>query len=196
MKSKFIICTLCLLTLSACTKKQDEPKGCGDELVCEVGQPADMSAYEGFMNENHQFKEALMNDFLIKLNSGADAIFYIGYSTCPWCVEALPIMNEVAQELNLTIYYIDKKAETSDPDTIRAVEEVLGDRLDQDEDGKPHLYVPYVVVMQDGEIRADHTGTLADHDAHERKMSEAEQAELKQIYTEMFQILTSENNNG
>ena len=46
--------------------------------------------------------------------------------------------NEVAKQLDLNIYYIDKKAETSDEATIAKVEDVLKDILTE-MDGKPHL---------------------------------------------------------
>ncbi len=195
MKKSIFACMLCLLALSACGKetetKQDKPNGCGDEPICDVGKSADMSAYEGFMETNHRFIEAPMKDFLIKLDNQASAVYYFGYSTCPWCVEALPIMNEVAEAENINIFYIDKKAETSDDESAAAIEARLGDILDRDDEGKPHLYVPFVVVIKDGEVIAHHTGTLDSHDAHERKMNEDEKQELKAIYEEMFAKLAS-----
>lgn len=194
MKHGMILCMISLITLCACANQKESehksPNACDDGPTCAVGDPADMSAYEGFTETEHQFIKAPMSDFLIKLDAGADAVYYFGFSTCPWCIEALPIMNDVAKENNIPIYYIDKKAETSDAASIQAIEERLADILNPDEEGKPHLYVPLVVVMKDGEIVAHHTGTVDEHDAHERTMNDEEKQQLKQIYQEMFQKLS------
>lgn len=98
-------------------------------------------------------------------------------------------MNEVAKELDLNIFYIDKKADTTKEEDSKAIEARIPDKLEKDDDGNPHLYVPYVITMKEGEITSYHTGTVDSHDAHERKMTDEEKAELKKIYQEMFQSL-------
>lgn len=182
-----LLCSSC----SANNKKQEDkgPKGCDGDEVCDVTDRADMTSYEGFMDEKHQFIEVPMSDFLLKLDAGATGIYYFGYTTCPWCVEAVPIMNEVAKELDLNIFYIDKKAETTKEEDSKAIEARIPDKLDKDDDGKPHLYVPYVITIKEGEITSYHTGTVDSHDAHERKMNDKEKAELKKIYQEMFETV-------
>ena len=182
MKKGIVLCMVSFMALCACANQKDSnqktPNACDDSPICGVGNSADMSAYEGFMETEHQFIETAMSDFLIKLDAGAEAIYYFGYPTCPWCIEALPIMNEVAKEVNLPIYYIDKKAETSDEESIQSIEKRLSDILEADEEGNPHLYVPLVVV------------TLDEHDAHERTMNDEEKQQLKEIYQEMFQKIS------
>lgn len=182
-----LLCSSC----SANNKKQEDknPKGCDGDEVCDVTDRADMTSYEGFMDEKHQFIEVPMSDFLLKLDAGATGIYYFGYTTCPWCVEAVPIMNEVAKELDLNIFYIDKKAETAKEEDSKAIEARIPDKLDKDDDGNPHLYVPYVITIKEGEITSYHTGTVDSHDAHERKMNDKEKAELKKIYREMFETV-------
>lgn len=182
-----LLCSSC----SANNKEQENknPKGCDGDEVCDVKDRADMTSYEGFMDQKHQFIEVPMSDFLLKLDAGATGIYYFGYTTCPWCVEAVPIMNEVAKSLDLNIFYVDKKAETTKEEDSKAIEARIPDKLDKDEDGNPHLYVPYVITIKEGEITSYHTGTVDSHDAHERKMNDKEKAELKKIYQEMFETV-------
>ncbi len=191
MKKNILLCVLALTALCACTKQAEQssnndPKGCDDSQICDTGKLADMSAYEGFMEEEHQFVKTQMSDFLLKLDANATGIYYFGYSTCPWCIEAVPILNEIAKEHNTSIYYVDKKAETSTGEECKKIESRLGDKLELDDEGKPHLYVPFVVAISEGEVRAYHTGTVDDHDAHERKMTNEEIKELTQIYEDLF----------
>lgn len=183
-----LICSSCSANHSD-TDDTNDPKGCDGDEICDVKDRADMSSYEGFMDHEHQFIEVPMKDFLLKLDSGATGIYYFGYTTCPWCVEAVPIMNEVAKEFDFHIFYIDKKAETTKEEDSKAIEARIPDKLDKDDDGNPHLYVPYVITIKDGEITSYHTGTVDSHDAHERKMTNEEKAELKKIYQDMFQTI-------
>lgn len=182
-----------LLLLGGCTKEvetKSETQGCDDDTpTCAVADAADMSAYEGFLEEENQFIQIPMKDAILKLESESSGIFYIGYPTCKWCIEAVPVMNEVAKANNQQIYYIDKKAETSDEASILKMEELLSDILTTNDEGKKTLFVPEVIVVKDGEIIANHMGTVEDHDAKERKMNAEEVAQLKLTYEEMFQKL-------
>lgn len=190
MKKNILLCILALIALCGCAnqaeKPSNDPKGCDDGPICDTGKQADMSVYEGFMDEKHQFVKTQMSDFLLKLDANASGVYYFGYASCPWCVEAIPILNDIAKQKDMPIYYIDKKAETSTAEEIKKVESRLGDRLELDEEGNPHLYVPFVVAIAEGEVRAYHTGTVDEHDAHERKMTAEEVKELTQIYEDLF----------
>lgn len=191
MKKILSLALLGLVVLSGCqSAQQEEPtnnaQGCEYETTCSTTTPADMSAYEGFMNEDNQFIDLPMDDFISKLDANETGIFYFGFASCPWCIEAVPIMNEAAEQEDVHIYYIDKKAETSTEEEIAKVEDRLQDLLQKNDDGKPTLFVPFVVIVKDGEILATHADTVPGHDAHERKMNEEEQADLRAIYVELF----------
>lgn len=191
MKKVWLLAFLGILLLAGCNKKQEEntntkKQGCDDSPVCDVAKSADMSAYEGFDVENNQFIEITMDDAIQKMETDASGIFYFGFPTCPWCIEAVPIMNEVAQEMDLHIYYINKRAETSNEENIAKMTTLLKDIVSENDEGVPTLYVPEVVVINEGEITDHHADTVPNHDAHERKMSEEEQAQLKEIYQELF----------
>lgn len=191
MKKVWILAFLGILILAGCSKKQEDntntkKQGCDDSPVCDVAKSADMSAYEGFDVENNQFIEITMDDAIQKMETDASGIFYFGFPTCPWCIEAVPIMNEVAQEMDLHIYYINKKADTSNEENIAKMTSLLKDIVSENEEGVPTLYVPEVVVINEGEITDHHADTVPNHDAHERKMNEEEQAQLKEIYQELF----------
>lgn len=186
-KHIWLLCFFLIIVGCSNKSKDDENnvRGCDGDDICDISDQADMSGYETMKDADHRFVSIQMNDFLIKMENKESGIFYFGYESCPWCKEAVPIMNEVAKEQSLNIYYIDKKAETSDEATVGKVEEVLSDILTE-MDGKPHLYVPEVVVVKDGNVMDHHLGTIGDYDAHERTMTSQEAAQLKQRYQEMF----------
>ena len=51
--------------------------------------------------------------------------------------------------------------------------------------------MPDVALIVNGRVAANHIATVDSHDPYAAPMSEAEQAELKQIYTEMIKKLIS-----
>lgn len=177
--------------LTGCTNTEDKDtsQGCDgeDTNVCAVTDPADMSAYEGFMEAENQFVSITMQDAIDKIKTDASGIFYIGYPNCPWCIEAVPVMNEIAKENGQLIYYVDKKAESSSEASIEEMTTLLDEILTVDsETNEKKLYVPEVFILKDGDIVANNMGTVSGHDAKERKMNEEEIVQLKDIYKEMF----------
>ena len=74
-------------------------------LVQESGERADMSGYEMLEDDEHVFYQKTMEEVLALFEEGKSAIVYLGYVGCPWCEEAVPIMNEVAKAKGLTICY-------------------------------------------------------------------------------------------
>jgi len=193
MKKISIVLLSIGVLLVGCDKKEEETNAnvCDIDLTC---NEADMSAYEGFNDKEHVFLEIdfeKANAFLQQ--DDFNGIMYFGYPNCPWCLEALPIMNEVAKEKKLSIYYVDKKSEINkqhpqwEEETIKYLDAAYG--LQKDDHGDARLYVPEVIVVKDGMVVAHHMGTLNEHDATKNKMNEAQQSELKKIYEEMFSKL-------
>ncbi|NBK97970.1 MAG: hypothetical protein EOM50_08120 [Erysipelotrichia bacterium] len=166
-----------------------------EKNVCDVDcndTKADMSEYETMQSEDHVFIEisfAKANELLE--DKAFTGIIYYGYPACPWCVEAVPLMNEVAKKHDLNIYYVNKKSQDSidhpkeEEKAVAILDAAYG--LDKDEEsGKPHLYVPEVIVVKKGKIIAHNLGTINGHNAKEREMNDDEKRVLKTIYENMF----------
>ena len=182
MKKLILAIMMCTLLFTGCSNK-DAPGAC-DDSACENATPADMSAYEGFSDEKNQFISITMQDAVTKIKNKEAAIFYFGYPTCPWCIDAVPVMNEVAKETNHFIYYINtKEASNEERDALK---EVVPELWQMGDDGKEHFYVPQTIAVQEGKLVSSNMGTVASHNAHERKMTSDEVAQLKKIYTKMF----------
>ena len=194
---KLMLAFLALIVLASCssnsanTKEKDKNKNVCD-IDCEV---ADMSEYETMKESDHVFKEVTFKQANEMLQDEKfTGIIYYGYPACPWCEEAVPIMNEVAKKLDLTIYYVNKKSKANidnpegEKEATKLLDEAYG--LDKDDEGNARLYVPEVVVVQAGEVISHHMGTIESHDATERKMSEDEIRILNKIYENMFIKIT------
>ena len=58
---------------------------------------ADLSAYEGFTDEQNAFVEISLEASLEKIEQGESFMIYYGKPNCPWCIEAVPVLNGAAK---------------------------------------------------------------------------------------------------
>lgn len=187
MKMKRLLIAMLSVMLCACSSAS-AGNGC-ENLVQESGERANMSGYEMLEDDEHVFYQKTMEEVLALFEEGKSAIVYLGYVGCPWCEEAVPIMNEVAKAKGLTICY----APTYDDGEYTITDEIeeqlysyLDAFLEEDDEGEKRMYVPYVFVIRDGKVISAHEGTVESHDAHERQMTDSEKIELTNTYQDMF----------
>lgn len=199
-KIVFILISFLLMACSANTNEIKETiKPCDVEKPCTEtfdyvlsdvnnGGKADMSEYEGFVDDEHVFVEINMERAKEVFDNHETAIIYFGFPQCPWCKEAMPILNEAAKESNIkTIYYVQtRKDENKDMEFKQPVIDYMSEWLLKNDDGNPWLYNPDVVVIENGIVVSNHVGTLDDHDAEKRKMTDDEVEGLKEIYLDML----------
>lgn len=171
-------------------KETSNSGACGEEAGCALMDPADMDSYESFTNANHIFQKSEMETILTLLREKKSGVVYMGYPKCPWCVEAVPILDEVANAKDKVIYYVETRdaeknllyTDEEKAEFITYAEEYL----DKDDEGNYAIFVPFVFVIKDGVIESGNIGTVDSHDAHERKMNDEEKAQLKEIYENML----------
>ena len=151
-----------------------------------------MSGYAEFDNTDGIFYETTPEDlYKAAIEEKQTIVAFFGFAQCPWCNDALPVLNGVAKENNLKIAYIntrnnDTAKSNIEMDGYDTVLKLIGDTLEEDDAGIPHLYVPYVCVFKDGKEAGFHTGTLDSYDPEEREMTDEETAELRSIYTDLL----------
>lgn len=175
------------------TNEKDQTSYCDDATsTCGFGTEADMSAYEGFDHANSMFEESDMTHLINTIKRKETGIFYLGYPSCPWCVEALPVLNEVAKASNQHIAYVrtrdEKKELMYTEEQKKTLIDAASTYMQKDDEGNYQVYVPFFVVVKDGVVVDGHVGTVDGHDAHERVMTEEEKSQLKEIFEKMLQL--------
>ena len=176
-KLMMVICTLFLL--SGCSQSDTK---------------SDMSHYEGFTDTDHVFVDIDVKGMAKKIDDGDTFVIYFGFSECPWCKEAMPILNEIAKEYEMQVYYVNTRKEETwssnlDIDDYDLFVQYMDAYLDYDDNGIKHLYTPHVFFIKDGKVVLEHQSTVDGHDAHERTMTDEEVKALKQIYSKGFELL-------
>ncbi len=183
---KILIALTMLLVLSGCQESKiesDEPK--------EPSVRADMSGYSLLSDKEHVFELISMAESVELIESGRNVILYYGYTSCPWCQAAVPVLNEAAKEKEAVVYYVDLHASSEDPDVQLAEQEAFNELfvymepfLTKDATGQSSFYVPQVFIVKEGKIISGHTGTAPS--AETPTMNDAQKKELKKIYTDMI----------
>ncbi len=185
---KKIICIMCLLLLSACTKQEESKE---KVEVCSIDcEEANMDGYEGFENKDGIFLSLTMDQAVEMIEAKDTFVLYIGFEDCPWCIEALPILNDVAKQDDKQVYYVDTRADGEDirneeNDAYVFLQSYFEPYLAEDK----IIYVPAVIAIENGEVQAYHEGTVDGHDAHERQLTEDEKDMLKSSYEKLMQSM-------
>lgn len=157
------------------------------------------------ISEDHPFVIASQEEVRDLLTDGSGAI-YFGFAECPWCRNAVPVMDEAAQAVGLDeIYYVnvremrDQKSRDSDGEIVVDEEgsefyyyllSELGDQAPEygslEDPAERRITVPFVVVVVDGEIVSTHLGTVESQTDPLVAMTPEQRQELKDIYVGMF----------
>lgn len=180
MRKVFIV-LISLFILCSCA---DKPKNNGFEIECE---DYDMSVYKDVPKDSC-FKKIKITEIDRCIKEKGSGIFYLGYIDCVFCQSMVWLMNEVGQELGVTIYYIDAFDE-EEPyfDYEDMYIEDLYDTLDE-EDGEKIVMTPHVFTIINGNIKDSQiSSNFWDVDNPTDKMIKA----LRSRYQEMFKPFVS-----
>lgn len=193
---KTVILLLACGAMSACSvqnehsSKDTKSPQKEQEVQKNLGSKADMSGYDKLKTKDHHFITSSMNELLQAEKNKKSGVYYMGYVDCPWCQDAVPVLEDAAKEEGIYIHYVairDKAHNvTFDEKTKEQFFAWASNSLPKDDQGKPTLYVPFVIAMKDGKIVQTHDGTVNGHDANKRDLTENEKTKLKEIYIKLI----------
>ena len=186
MKKALLFVTASLL-LAACSAPATTPEPTPEPTEI----PSEVNLDNSEEPSTPKFTESSVNDIIERANNGESYVAYFGFEGCPWCKEAVPVLEEVMEDYGYNVLYINTRSNpewksNTEIDDYDKLTEFLGDNLKLDDEGLPHLYVPYFVFVRKGELVGTHQGTVEGHNAHEREMTEEERATFKGILGDGF----------
>ncbi len=165
-------------------------------IGCSSGENKFEKDYPAFKDTEHVFYKTSYKDIYNKLTKeeGYNIILFAfdpNLAVCPFCLEALPVINEVALELKIDkIFYLDIYEMRINRTTeymalVNYIDEQVDDLLTRND--KLEIVVPDIYVVKDGKIIAHHIATIVDDEGKFVLGMGLEQTnELKEIYRELF----------
>ena len=187
---KIVLILTALLTLVSCGKQEQEV----DKTVTITNSvelntyDTDMSGYKWLYDSEPAFTEITLEESIRIFKEEGSGILYYGYVGCPWCERAVPILNKVAKETGVTVYYINVHFQT----TMEAYNELMtyiSPILEKDSEGEPVFKVPEVIAVKNGEITDHHLALVEDFkiENDDSQMSDSQKKELEDIYLNLIQ---------
>ena len=188
---KILTCLLAVVLLAGCFNKTDSKKNTSSNAltitnkVSLTSTKADMKGYKWIRNDVADFQLITLKESLRMFEEGGTGILYYGYDECAWCNRAVPELNEVAKELNLTIYYVDASAKV-EKDDYKKLLEYIDPVLKVNSSGEKGFYVPAVIGVKNGKLVDYHVSLLdsfeLSKDDPNKQLSDAQKQELQDIY--------------
>ena len=152
MKRLLLVGAILLLCLTGCGK-EEKPQEQSVVITPVSTFDVDMSHYQNMSSVNHHFKGITPETYFNLIRTNGNAIIYIGYDTCPVCNRAVSIMEEVADELDLVIYYIDCYHPLYPlVDYIEEFMDITDPVLLPNDEGEKAILTPHVLTLINGEF--------------------------------------------
>jgi len=180
MKKLLIVMTI-LLVLAGCQERKTI------DYQQPSGTASDMS---GYGIESGDFYDLTIKELLGFFAEGKTTIVYIGRDNCEWCLDLIPVLDEIIREKDMKVWYLDiLKQSEDDLKHIDEVAELCREFVEIDSEGKPILRAPSVLYIQEGKLIDLHEGTVNTHDATEREMTQKELERLRYNLRKEFDSL-------
>lgn len=187
MKKIFIV-SLLLLVLFGCTSKKDpdniqvnpptnEVFACGPNENCVT-----RTSTKDVLDRNMMVIS--FDDSLNHLDETV-ALFY-SFDNCPWCYDAIQVLNGIYRNYNMPTYYVEvSRDERVDGNkTYEHLKEKFSSQIEE------KMYIPFFVVLKDGEVVGSNTGTVEDHVKEGDVlpiMTDEQKYKLSDIYNSLYQ---------
>ncbi len=176
MKKRILIILTALLFLTSCSSKKI--KTCNISDLKTVTD--NMNSY-GIFNVPDNFQRLTMKEALRIFEEGGSAIILTSKASCAYCLEAVPVLGNVAKKEGIAIYYINTEESVSD-ETFDKFISYVSEFLEPD----GGLYVPNVFAVVDGKAVSHHIGATDDFDSSMGPMSDSQVKELSKIYKDLI----------
>ena len=168
---KLLIVLMAVVILSGCQKRK----------TIDYQQPSGtVSDMSGYGIEDGNFYDISISETLSFFDTDTTTIIYLGRDNCDWCLELIPVLDEIINEKEMKVYYLDILAQGEDElARLSELAERCRDYVEIDEEGDPVLRAPSILYIREGKLIMFHEGTVNTHDARERRMTEKELERLR-----------------
>ena len=93
-------------------------------------------------------------DQIINILEKGTGVVYLGFPECPWCQAYVPYVEEVAKKVGIDkVYYFNIKDDRkNNTEEYQKIVKILDVYLPNDDEGNKRIYVPAIIVVQNGKI--------------------------------------------
>ena len=127
--------------------------------------PVDMSVYEGMKSTNHHFVGISPEEFIKVFREKGSGAFYMGADSCSYCQETVKYMEKAAENMDVTIYYIDVyNNQYPLMEHYEEIYEILLPILLDGSNGEKTIQTPHLFTLVNGEFATSCVGGMKETD--------------------------------
>jgi len=158
--------------------------------------------YPSLNDENPIIEIIDYDELLTLLETKQQALIYLGFESCPWCMEYLPIFHRLAKNTGHEViyYYNFRTVRTVIDDQLNPLFQAIIDLIDDSFlvdhpsiSGLKWLYAPTFIGLKDGEIKGLFTGAIEGHQASSSYLTTSQEETLKDIFRNILSAVKPED---
>lgn len=188
MKKLLYVCAAALV-LAGCGKKEEEETGLVIHNAVEpVSVAADMSGYQWLNDEEPPFLEITPDECMRFFDEGGTGLLYFGRSNCPYCQRAVPELDVVLNEYDLSVYYVDVDLSKLTYEKYEELLPYLDAALAESESGEKNFLIPDIIAVKEGKIIGNHISLVDDFEfsSGDAQLTDAQKETLRGIYRDLI----------
>ena len=151
MIKKFLTVIFVLLILCSCNEKpNDNPN------FSIFTYRSDMSKYKGLNSINHNFVGTTVSELGKVINEKQSGAFVLSRESCNHCQMVMKLINEAAEELGVTVYYIDGESKTYpivDTPDYDLLDSLIKSIEEPNDDGEITPQTPHFFTVVNGKFK-------------------------------------------
>lgn len=141
-----------------------------------------------------EFHEVTVADIARLMDAGQSFVLFCAFDDCPWCKATIGPVSEVAAARGWQLAFLDTRKDPSwesnlDIDDYDLFVERFGDWLEPDADGVPHLYVPSLFFVRNGQVVAVRQGVLEGYDDPDVALNDEQRGQLDSELNALFDLM-------
>lgn len=181
IKALLFVCFLLIIAtvgMTACSSGGNQTSGAAksSEHLKATYPAANMENYKDMEGVESVFVDVTVKDVQELMKNKETFALFASFESCPWCNLLVSHLNRVAKERGETIAYLDTRKDPSwasniDIDDYDIFIELFGEYLEPDEAGIPHLYVPMLYFIKDGQAVSARNGVHPEIESADQVLS-------------------------
>lgn len=152
----------------------------------------DNSGSEEQKGEDIRLVDTTVKEIEKMMKDGETFAFIASFADCPYCNQLMPYFNEAAKRADRKAGHLDTRKDPKwnnnmDIDNYDIFVKLFGKYLDEEDDGKAHLYTPMIFFIKDGEIVAYHKNVIEGVDDPNEPLTKRQENKLNKMLDEKFE---------
>lgn len=157
MKKRALCVVLAMVLMTGCSS--EEPESTTSDVTI-TSETADLTDYS--LEASEYIQKITPRAFLEFVSAEGSGAFFMSTSSCEYCLIAMDLLVQAAEETGITVYYIDVDDQYYPfSEFSEEIVAFLDSVLVHSDDGSVEVYLPHLFTVVNGEVAKSHIGLMS-----------------------------------